>query len=280
MPQARHIRIAHSPDTDDLFMFYALREKKLALAGFTFEFDSADIETLNRRAKDGVYDITALSACAYPFVARHYALLSSGASVAEIDHGPVVVARGPLKTKEFAEKVVAVPGDMTTSRILLKLAFPKLKTRVMHPPEILIAVADGTVGAGLVIHEGQILYESMGLTVVHRLLDTWRGFAGDTPLPLGMNAVRVELGDKVMRALSELQRESILYAMQHRDEARDWCVERNPVLTTGEANRYLDWYANRRTLDLGDDGREGLKLLLERAARAGLVPRVRDVQIV
>jgi 1,4-dihydroxy-6-naphthoate synthase len=276
----RTVTIAHSPDTDDLFMFWALQTGRVTHPDYRFDITPHDIEELNRAAVTGVYDVTALSIHAYARLSGRYALTSSGASMAEKDYGPIVVARKPYSLADLRGKTIAVPGEWTTAFLLLKMALPEFHATVMTPVEILKTVADGSVEAGLIIHEGQIQFQSLGLNVVHRVIDTWRSIAGDLPLPLGGSAVKKSLGIKTMRELSALQKRSILCAKEHATEARDWCLAANPALTPEDADRYLGWYVNDRTLDFGEDGREALRLLYDSATARGLLPRIDVIEII
>jgi 1,4-dihydroxy-6-naphthoate synthase len=247
------IRIAHSPDTDDIFMFYALKTGKIIPPDFEFEIVGDDIEALNRMASDEVYDITAISMHAYAHLSSKYALLSSGASMAEQGYGPVVVAKdGALG--DFNGKVIGVPGELTTAFLLLKMAMPEFNYIVLKPVAILEALLRGEIDAGLIIHEGQIQYSALGLKIVHRVMDTWRELAGELPLPLGGSAVKKSLGETLMRELSDLQKSSIEYGLAHREDAIAYCHKVNPVLSRTDMDRYLNWYVNRRTLDIGAEG--------------------------
>lgn len=277
---ARPVTIAHSPDTDDLFMFWALKTGKLTHPGYEFEIVAKDIEELNRAALREVYDVTALSIHAYAHLCDRYALLSSGASMAEKDYGPMVVAKKEGVLTGLAGKTIAVPGEWTTAFLLLKMALPEFRHVVMTPVEILEAVNEGSVDAGLLIHEGQIQFRDSELNVVHRVIDTWRGIAGDLPLPLGASAVKKSLGEKTMRDLSDLQKRSILHAKDRFDEARDWCLSVNPVLSPEDADRYLSWYVNERTLDFGQEGREALNLLYDAAVDKRLLTRRVGMEII
>lgn len=278
MPK-RLIRIAHSPDTDDIFMFYALKTGKIVHPDFEFEITGEDIEALNRMASDEVYDITAISMHAYAHLADKYTLLSSGASMAEKDYGPVVVAKDG-KLSDFKDKLIGVPGELTTAFLLLKMAMPEFNYVVLKPVAILEALLRGEIDAGLIIHEGQIQYHELGLKIVHRVMDTWRELAGDLPLPLGGSAVKKSLGDSLVRELSNLQKNSIEYGLAHRDDAIAYCHKVNPVLSRADMDRYLNWYVNRRTLDIGDEGRTALEILYNEAFTRKLLPDAIKIEIV
>lgn len=278
MPK-RLIRIAHSPDTDDIFMFYALKTGKIAHPDFDFEIVAEDIEALNRMAADEIYDITAVSMHAYARLSDKYALLASGASMAEKDYGPVVIAKdgdfGNLK-----DKVIGVPGELTTAFLLLKMALPDFNYVVLKPVAILEALLRGEIDAGLIIHEGQIQYRELGLKIIHRVMDTWHRLAGELPLPLGGSAVKKSLGPDLMRELSTLQKSSIEYGLAHREDAIAYCHKVNPVLTREDMDRYLNWYVNRRTLDIGDEGSAALEILYREAHVRKLLPADIKIEIV
>lgn len=277
--QKRRIRIAHSPDTDDIFMFYALKTGKIVHPDFEFEIVGDDIEALNRMASDEVYDITAISMHAYARLSSKYALLSSGASMAEKDYGPVVVAKDG-EIGDLKGKVIGVPGELTTAFLLLKMAVPEFNYVVLKPTTILESLIRGEIDAGLIIHEGQIQYRELGLKIVHRVMDTWRKLAGELPLPLGGSAIKKSLGETLIRTLSDLQKESIAYGLSHRDDAIAYCHKVNPVLSRADMDRYLNWYVNRRTLDIGDEGRVALEILYREAFDRKLLPDTIKIEIV
>lgn len=280
MPGKGHISIAHSPDTDDIFMFYALKTGKINDPDFDFDFVSADIETLNRLALTEKYDITALSMHAWAHASDKYAILSSGASLAEKDWGPSVVAKKQIPLASLAGKKIAIPGEWTTASLVLRMMLPEFVPVVMKPEEILPAVKNGLVEAGLLIHEGQILYRDFGLNIITRLIDYWRGLAGGLPLPLGISAVKKSLGAKVMQRLSALQKKSILYALQHFEDAKKYLMGVNPVLSEKDVDRYLSWYVNQRTVDLGESGREAMELLFQMALEKKMISKAVKIEIV
>lgn len=275
----RHLSIAHSPDTDDIFMFFALKTEKISTPDFDFDFVSADIEALNRLAPAEKHDITAISMHAYARVAGKYAILSSGASMAEKDWGPTLVAKNHCSLEHLAGKKIAIPGEWTTATLVLRMMLPEFVPVAMKPGEILPAVKNGLVGAGLLIHEGQILYRDFGLKIIARLIDYWRGLAGDLPLPLGVSAVKKSLGMEVMQKLSSLQKNSILYAQQHFEDAKKYVMGINPLLSESDVDRYLGWYVNKRTVDLGEDGREAMALLFQAAFEKNLLPQAVKIEV-
>lgn len=268
------IRIAHSPDSDDAFMFYAIKAGKIIHPDYSFGVERCDIEELNQAAELEKYDITAISFHAYAAVSEKYYLLNSGSSLAEKDWGPVLVAKPGHRQ---AGGVAAIPGERTTAALLLKILRPDLKTRVIPFEKILPAVLAGEVDAGLLIHEGQLEFARQGLVSVLRLNEGWQrllreyGKPETLPLPLGGNAVRKSLGEKALRDLAQIMQESILWARAHYAEARDYARQFKRGMSADEADTYLSWYANDRTLDLGDEGLTALQFLYEVAhQRAGL----------
>ncbi|EKD52152.1 MAG: hypothetical protein ACD_62C00092G0003 [uncultured bacterium] len=265
------IKIAHSPDSDDAFMFWALKHGLVASAQYQFQIERHDIEQLNQLAKDEVYDITALSLHAYAHVTDRYVLTSSGASFAEKDYGPLVVAKKNISPDQLFKHVVAVPGELTTALLLLKIFEPRLTYLVMPFDQIIPAVLGGRVDAGLIIHEGQLQYQKMGLTRILSLIDVWHGLAGDLPLPLGGSAIKRSLGEKIISDLSNLQKQSIQFALNHPEEARDYARGFKRDMTTDEADQYLRWYANERTLEMGEEGQRAIQLLYELARERGLL---------
>jgi len=267
------IRVAHSPDSDDAFMFYALAEGLIDTGELEFEHVLRDIETLNQAAFEGCYEVTAVSIHAYAFLDERYALLGSGASMGE-GYGPLVVARRPLDEDELAGLEVAVPGALTSAALALKLWKPSLRTVVRPFDEIVPAVVAGELAAGLVIHEGQLTWREQGL---HALVDLgvwWGEQTGGLPLPLGGNVVRRDLGEELVRRLARLQRQAIEYALAHREAALDHSLRYARGLDRATVDRFVGMYVNQRTLNYGERGRQAVRLFLERAHRAGLIPRV------
>lgn len=264
------IRLAHSPDADDAFMFYALATRKVNAPGLRFTHVLSDIETLNQQARQGIYDVTALSFSAYPLVAGEYLLLDCGASFGD-GYGPLVVASHPLRPAELARKRVAVPGTLTTSYLVLKLFAPAVETIAMPFDKILDAVKDDAADAGLIIHEGQLTYGRLGL---HRVIDLgvwWQKQTG-LPLPLGGNVIRRSLGPAVARQAARAIRNSIAYALEHREEALNYALEFARDMDPELAERFVGMYVNKWTLGYGEAGRRAVRELLRRGAAAGLIP--------
>ncbi len=274
------IRLAHSPDPDDAFMFYGLACGAVDPAGYEFEHVLADIQTLNDRAARGEYEVTAVSIHAYPHVADRYALTSCGASMGD-GYGPLVVTREPRTTAELAGMTIAVPGLRTTAYLVLQLLLGRgtFEPRVTMFDEIPEAVLAGRVEAGLLIHEGQLTYGRAGL---HRVIDLgawWQQRTG-LPLPLGGNAIRRDLGPERMSAITGLIRASIRYGLAHRAEAVKYALRFGRGLDEALADRFVGMYVNEWTLDYGPRGREAVERLLADGAAAGLVPAVGTIDFV
>ena len=263
------IRIAHSPDSDDAFMFYALTTGKIDTEGFQIEHVLADIETLNREALRGTYEISAISFHAYPYVADKYWVLPSGGSVGE-GYGPIVVSKQALNS--LKGKRIGVPGKLTTAFLVLKLYEPDFEEVVMPFDQILLAVQEGRVDAGLVIHEGQLSYVDKGLKKIVDLGQWWQEKTG-LPLPLGCNVVRKDLRTENIRKIERLMKESIRYALEHREEAIEFAREyaRDIKEDMERTNRFVGMYVNHRTLDYGEDGRDAVRLLLKLGVERGII---------
>jgi 1,4-dihydroxy-6-naphthoate synthase len=264
------LSLAHSPDSDDAFMFYALATGKVKLPGVKFTHTLSDIESLNQAAHNETYDVTAVSFFGYAFVADKYALLNCGASFGE-GYGPIVVSSHPIKKNELAGKKIAIPGNKTTSYLALKLFEPNVETVTMPFDKILGAVQAKEVEAGLLIHEGQLLFSQMGLHKVVDLGVWWQEQTG-LPLPLGANAVRRSLGPKLGLEVARIIRESVSYALDHREAAVEYALQfardMDPVL----ADKFIGMYVNNLTLDYGEAGRRAVRELYARGISIGLVP--------
>jgi 1,4-dihydroxy-6-naphthoate synthase len=276
--QIREITVAHSPDSDDAFMFYGLATNKVRVPGLKFSHTLTDIETLNRKAMQGVYDVSAISFHAYPYVQDKYALMSCGGSVGE-QYGPMVVASRPVGLEELPRLKVAVPGKLTTAYLALKLFSPKIETAVVPFDRIIPEVVAGNYEAGLIIHEGQLTYESSGLSKVLDLGKWWHELTG-LPLPLGGNAIRRSLGRELISTVSQALRDSIQYGLDHREEALAYAMQFARDLDTQKADRFVGMYVNERTLDYGADGKEAVTRLLEMGHRAGIIPDPPNVEFV
>jgi 1,4-dihydroxy-6-naphthoate synthase len=269
-PKTAELRLAHSPDSDDAFMFYALATGKVRLPGVKFSHVLSDIESLNHAARNETYDITAISFYGYAFVADKYILLDCGASFGE-GYGPIVVSARPIKKNDLAGRRIAIPGTLTTSFLALKLFEPNVETVTMPFDKILDAVQAKDVEAGLLIHEGQLLFSQIGL---HRVVDLGQWWQDTTklPLPLGANAIRRSLGVDMGRQIARVIRDSVAYALDHRDAALNYAMQFARDMDPALADEFVGMYVNRWTLDFGEKGRSAVRELLARGADMGLVP--------
>ena len=265
------ISIAHSPDSDDAFMFYGLATNKVRVPGYRFTHTLCDIETLNRRAQnEAFYDVTAISFHAYPYVQENYTLMGCGGSVGE-GYGPMVVSNRPLKPEDLSGMRIAVPGTLTTAYLALKVFNPDLETVVVPFDQIIPEILAGKFDAGLIIHEGQLTYSSSGLYKAIDLGVWWRETTG-LVLPLGGNAIRRSLGAEQHRILSQALRDSIQHALDHREQALEYAMQFARDLDSTLANRFVSMYVNERTLDYGEDGRTAIRRLLELGYERGVIP--------
>jgi 1,4-dihydroxy-6-naphthoate synthase len=264
------IRIAHSPDSDDAFMFYGLASGQVATNGFELEHVLSDIETLNRAAFDSTYEITAVSFHAYAHLTDKYLLLPHGASMGD-RYGPIVVSKSPASSLNGI--TVAVPGMLTTAFLALRLFDPTVQYVVMPFDRIQEAVHEGAVQAGLLIHEGQLTWADEGLHKIVDLGEWWADRTGGLPLPLGGNVIKRELGPAAIATLSRMLHDSIAFALQHRDEAVDYAMQFGRGLDKTRTDRFVGMYVNNLTLDFGARGRQAVHRLLDEAQTAGLLPR-------
>jgi 5,8-dihydroxy-2-naphthoate synthase len=272
------LRLAHSPDSDDAFMFYALATKKIPTGNIECAYVLEDIETLNRQAREEVYDITAVSFHAYAELADRYILMSSGASFGD-GYGPIIVTRAPLHGESLKGKRVAIPGKKTTAYLALCLYesdFEPVETRF---DEILEKVIKGDADAGVVIHEGQLTYGSYGLASMVDLGVWWKNETG-LPLPLGGNVIRRALGADIIRRADELLHESIAYGLEHRDEALEYALNFARGLEPATAEHFVSMYVNQWTLDYGEQGRRAVQTLLDRGFEAGIIPQAVKAEFV
>jgi 1,4-dihydroxy-6-naphthoate synthase len=298
-----HLHLGHSPDPDDAFMFYALARDKIPTGRYRFHHVLQDIQTLNERARRGELEITAISFHAYPYVAEKYALTSCGASMGD-DYGPMVVAREPMPQADLRGKTIAIPGELTTAFLALQLCLGRgapacesgiadgrwqmadcgspltsFSYFVLPFDQILQYVRDGKADAGLIIHEGQLTYQTLGLHQVVDLGVWWRRQTG-LPLPLGGNCIRKDLGGSAMREVTGILRQSIQYSLDHRAEAVEYALQFGRDLNRDLADRFVGMYVNHWTLDHGETGRRAIAELLRRGAQAGVVPDCGTIQYV
>jgi len=278
------IRVGHSPDPDDAFMFHALANDKIPTGNHRFVHELQDIETLNRRALHGELEVTAVSIHAYAFLLDKYALLPTGSSMGD-KYGPIVVARRRLAAKDLPGLKIAVPGTLTTAYLALELFMESLHARqrwayeVVPFDQIIPAVARGQYDAGLIIHEGQLTFRNQGLNLVTDLGVWWQDKTG-LPLPLGGNVVRKDLGPATMREISRLLRASIEYALDHREEALTHALQYARDMNRDLADRFVGMYVNHWTLDYGDRGRAAIRRLLDEGHRAGIIPNPVQLEFV
>jgi len=264
------LKLAHSPDSDDAFMFYGLATKKVQTGNYKLKHVLEDIETLNQKAREEVYDITAISFHAYAYLADRYVLLPCGASFGD-RYGPILVARGGMTRAGLRGKRVAVPGMMTTAFLALKLYEPEFEPVVTPFDQILARVARGETDAGVVIHEGQLTYAREGLSKVVDLGEWWHKETG-LPLPLGGNAIRRSLDPQVIQQVAKILKESIEYGFSHREEALDYALHFGRGLDAHTADQFVSMYVNDWTLDLGERGRQAVQTLLDRGFEKGVLP--------
>jgi 1,4-dihydroxy-6-naphthoate synthase len=269
---SRTVHIAHSPDADDAFMHYAVVTGKVPTHGIEFREVLADIETLNQEARRGTYEVTAVSLHAFAHLDDRYALLNTGASLGD-GYGPVVIAAGPLGRADLAGKTVATPGRLTSARLALQLWQPEAVCVDVAFDQVGDAVKSGRAAAGVIIHEGQLTWRDEGFERVADLGEWWTGETG-TPLPLGGNAIRRDLGEEAMRRIASVLEASIRWAFEHRDEALTHALAFGRGLDRARGDRFVGMYVNQVTLDYGERGRRGVELFLARAHAAGLVPRL------
>lgn len=276
--EKQRITVAHSPDSDDAFMFYALATNKLDTGNIHFEHVLQDIQTLNEEAARGKYEVTAISFHAYAYVADKYILLPHGASIGD-NYGPILVSRQPIAPTEIPKLKIAVPGTLTSAFLALRIFSPDFRYEVVPFDQIIAAVEEGSVDAGLLIHEGQLFYETMGLHKILDLGEWWHETTG-LPLPMGGNAIRRDLAPEVIQDVSEYLRDSINYSLSHREDALQYAMQFARDMDPELADRFVAMWVNEQTLDYGDRGREAVRRLLSDGYAAGVIPHPVDVQFV
>jgi len=276
--EPRVITVAHSPDSDDAFMFYGLATNKLETDGLKFEHTLKDIQTLNEDAKHGVYDVTAISFHAYAYVADKYALLPHGASIGD-KYGPILVAREPRDPEEISKMNIAIPGELTSAFLALRIYNPDFKYTVVPIDQIMEAVHKGEVDAGLLIHEGQLFYKQMGLDKVLDLGEWWHEKTG-LPLPMGGNVIKRDLGTKLMKQVSKHLHRSIVFSMENREDALAYAMQFARDMQPELADRFVAMWVNELTLDYGERGKEAVRRLLTEGYEKGIIPNKVDVEFV
>jgi 1,4-dihydroxy-6-naphthoate synthase len=278
-PETIDISIAHSPDSDDAFMFYGLATNKVRVPGYRFSHTLCDIETLNRRAQDeAFFDVTAISFHAYPYLQQNYTLMGCGGSVGE-GYGPMIVSSKPLELEDLSRIKIAVPGTLTTAYLALKIFNPELRTETVPFDQIIPAIQAGTFDAGLIIHEGQLTYGASGLKKILDLGVWWRETTG-LVLPLGGNAIRRSLGAASHKIISKALRDSIQHALDHREQALDYAMQFARDLDVRLASRFVSMYVNERTMDYGEDGRAAIRKLLDLGYERGIITVAPQVDFV
>ncbi len=273
----KEITIAHSPDSDDAFMFYALVNGKIKSDGLKFVNVLNDIETLNRKAFEGVYDVTAISFHAYAYVSDKYILLPSGSSMG-LGYGPILVSKKEFEPRDLKNFLVGVPGTLTSAFLILKIFEPEVKYKVIQFDKIIEAVINDEVDAGLLIHEGQLTYSNSGLKKIIDFGNWWQRETG-LPLPLGGNVVKKELGFELARKISNLLRESVRYAMENRDEALRYALKFARGMDEKLADKFVGMYVNELTLDCGEVGKKAIQLFLDLGYEKGLIPKKIEIEL-
>lgn len=277
--QQRTITLAHSPDSDDAFMFYGLATHKIDTGDLEFQHTLQDIQTLNEEARNGTYDVTAISFHAYAYVTDKYALLPHGASIGD-NYGPIVVAHDGVESSQISKLKIAVPGKLTSAFLALSIFEPNFEYEVVPFDQIIETVIERKCDAGLLIHEGQLFYETHGLHKVLDLGEWWHEHTGGLPLPMGGNAIRRDLGDQTIREVSDLLRESIRYSLDNREDALSYAMQFAREMDPALADRFVAMWVNELTLDYTDRGREAVRRLLAEGHERGIIPHQVDVQFV
>ncbi len=276
--EKRTITVAHSPDSDDAFMFYGLATNKLETDGLKFEHTLKDIQSLNEDAKNGVFDVSAISFHAYCYVDDKYALLPHGASIGD-NYGPILVSREPRPVEEIPEMKIAIPGELTSAFLAMRIYNQDFEYEIHPFDEIIEVVQKGKVDAGLLIHEGQLFYKQIGLDKVLDLGEWWHSETG-LPLPMGGNVIRRDLGEDLMREVSKHLKKSIEYSMENREDALAYAMQFARDMPPELADRFVAMWVNDLTLDYGDRGREAVRTLLNQGFEKGIIPHKVEVEFV
>ncbi len=273
------ITVAHSPDSDDAFMFYGLATNKLDTGSLRFTHVLEDIQTLNEKAMRGVYDVTAISFHAYAYISDKYALLPHGASIGD-NYGPIVVSREKINPEELSKFKVAVPGKLTSAFLALSIFCPKFEYEIVPFDKIIEAVQEGRADAGLLIHEGQLFYQNLGLHKVLDLGEWWHERTGGLPLPMGGNVIRRDLGDEVISRVSKCLHDSIRYSLDNRADALEYAMQFARDMEPELADRFVGMWVNELTLDYTERGRTAVQRLLDEGAERGIIPHRVKVEFV
>jgi 1,4-dihydroxy-6-naphthoate synthase len=276
LTETRTITVAHSPDSDDAFMFYGLATNKLDTGNLSFTHVLKDIQTLNEEAFRGTYDVTAISFHAYAYISDNYILLPHGASIGD-NYGPVLVSQEPVKVSDISSLKIAVPGTLTSAFLALRIFNPDFQYEVVPFDKIIAAVQSGQCDAGLLIHEGQLFYEAIGLFKVLDLGEWWHERTG-LPLPMGGNAIRRELGPETIRQVSHCLKESIRYSLANREDALEYAMQFARDMDTDLADRFVTMWVNDLTLEYTDRGREAVQRILTEGFERGIIPNLPTVE--
>ena len=277
--QTQTITVAHSPDSDDAFMFYGLATNKLDTGSLRFTHVLEDIQTLNEKAMRGVYDVTAISFHAYAYISDKYALLPHGASIGD-NYGPIVVSREKVKPEELSQLKVAVPGKLTSAFLALSIYCPGFEYEIVPFDKIIEAVQEGRADAGLLIHEGQLFYQNLGLHKVLDLGEWWHERTGGLPLPMGGNVIRRDLGAEVISQVSKCLHDSIRYSLDNRADALEYAMQFARDMDPELADRFVGMWVNELTLDYTERGRTAVQRLLDEGAERGIIPHRVKVEFV
>ncbi|NNE98201.1 MAG: ABC transporter substrate-binding protein [Pyrinomonadaceae bacterium] len=272
------ISVAHSPDSDDAFMFYGLATNKLETDGLKFEHTLKDIQSLNEDAHNGVFDVTAISFHAYAYVADKYALLPHGASIGD-NYGPILVSKEPREKEEIPDMKIAIPGELTSAFLALRIYNQDFEYEVFPFDEIIDAVQEGKVDAGLLIHEGQLFYKQLGLDKILDLGEWWFEET-ELPLPMGGNVIRRDLGEDLMREVSGHLKKSIQYSLDNREDALAYAMQFARDMPPELADRFVAMWVNKLTLDYGERGQKGVRLLMQKGFEHGIIPHKVDIDFV
>jgi len=276
LTETRTITVAHSPDSDDAFMFYGLATNKLDTGNLSFTHVLKDIQTLNEEAFRGTYDVTAVSFHAYAYISDAYLLLPHGASIGD-NYGPVLVSREPAKASDISKLKIAVPGLLTSAFLALRIFNPDFQYEVVPFDKIIEAVQSGQCDAGLLIHEGQLFYESIGLHKILDLGEWWHEWTG-LPLPMGGNVIRRELGPEIIHQVSDCLKESIRYSLANREDALAYAMQFARDMDTTLADRFVAMWVNDLTLDYTDRGRAAVQRILAEGFARGIIPKLPTVE--
>jgi 1,4-dihydroxy-6-naphthoate synthase len=276
LTETRTITVAHSPDSDDAFMFYGLATNKLDTGNLSFTHVLKDIQTLNEEAFRGTYDVTAVSFHAYAYIAETYLLLPHGASIGD-NYGPILVSREPAKASDISKLKIAVPGLLTSAFLALRIFNPDFQYEVVPFDKIIEAVQSGQCDAGLLIHEGQLFYESIGLHKILDLGEWWHEWTG-LPLPMGGNVIRRELGPEIIHQVSDCLKESIRYSLANREDALEYAMQFARDMDTTLADRFVAMWVNDLTLDYTDRGRAAVQRILAEGFARGIIPKLPTVE--